>query len=426
MFEHLKQVVTEAPVLAFPDYNKPFKLVTDASGEGLGAVLYQKQDDGHNHPVAFASRRVSESESRYHPWKMEFLALKWAITERFHDYLYGAPAFHVQTDSSPLTYVLKERTKLDALGHRWVGALSHYNFSLEYIKGRNNVVADALSRMEEGYEPPKKEAERLNQSAADEYRLLSKTQHVWEGFAEKVLSNETGETDHVETGQFQTAEKCCHHLRFSNCCNTCDEETGEWQNKHFDDEDPWRTWDGSFCTSFCSHLKPGVVHREPEKQGKPPTPFEAPLLSVIKERLDKDCVAKLLAIAVSKPGTITLKHPDTVRVLNDMSDESREMLASLVEKPGAAELNHPDCITTVQALDSEDPEWIYEEIARPLVENGTEQCEVATRCMVQSLAGISRLAAAKDDWARAQKLDPTLAPIFEALERRKEEKPLQN
>ncbi len=129
-FEHLKQVVTEAPVLAFPDYNKPFKLVTDASGEGLGAILYQKQDDGHDHPIAFASRRVSESESRYHPWKMEFLVLKWAITERFHDYLYGAHSFHMQTDSSLLTYVLKERTKLDALGHRWVGALSNYNFSL--------------------------------------------------------------------------------------------------------------------------------------------------------------------------------------------------------------------------------------------------------------------------------------------------------
>ena len=152
-FEHLKQVVTEAPVLAFPDYNKPFKLVTDASGEGLSAVLYQKQDDGHDHPIAFASRRVSKSESRYHPWKMEFLTLKWAVTERFHDYLYGAPSFHVQTDSSPLTYVLKECTKLDTLGHRWVGALSHYNFSLEYIKGRNNIVADALSHMEEGYEP---------------------------------------------------------------------------------------------------------------------------------------------------------------------------------------------------------------------------------------------------------------------------------
>ena len=127
---------------------------------------------------------------------------------------------------------------------------------------------------------------------------MSKTQHIWEGFAEKVFSNETGETDPPETGQFQTAEKCCHHLRFSDRCNTCDKETGEWQAKHFDDEDPGQTWDGSFCTSFCTHLRPGVVKTELEKKAKPPTPFEASLLSLIKERLNEDCMAELLAITV--------------------------------------------------------------------------------------------------------------------------------
>ncbi len=194
---------------------------------------------------------------------------------------------------------------------------------------------------------------------------------------------------------------------------------GEWQAKHFDDEDPWQTWDGSFCMSFCTHLKPSVAKTEWERKGKPLTPFEAPLLSVIKERLDEDCMAELLAIAVSKPGTITPKHPDTVKVLKDMSDESKEMLASLVARPGTAELHHPDCIATVQAFDSEDPERIYADIARPLADDSEERCEVATCCMVQSLAGISRLAAAKDDWAHAQKLDPMLAPIFEALEKKK-------
>ncbi len=66
--------------------------------------------------------------------------------------------------------------------------------------------------MEEGYEPLEKETKKQDQSAADEYRLLLKTQHVWESFAEKILSNETGEEDHFETGLFQMAEKCCHHL----------------------------------------------------------------------------------------------------------------------------------------------------------------------------------------------------------------------
>ncbi len=220
-------------------------------------------------------------------------------------------------------------------------------------------------------------------------------------------------------GQFQTAKKCCHHLRFSDHCNTCDEETGELQTKHFDEDDPWQMWDSSFCTSFCTHLKKSPSKRVEEKQGKPPTPFEAPLLSIIKERLDKECVAELSAIAVSKPRTITPKHPDTVRVLRDMTQESKEMLASNVAKPGPAELHHPDCVMTVQALDSEDPEKICAKIAQPLVEDGEEQCEIATRCMVQSLAGISQLAAAKDDWAHAQKMDPMLAPIFEAFEKKK-------
>ncbi len=74
-------------------------------------------------------------------------------------------------------------------------------------------------------------------------------------------------------------------------------------------------------------------------------------------------MAELLAIAVSKPGMMTPKHPDTIRVLQDMTDESKEILASIVAKPGPAELHHPDCILTVQALDSEDPEKIYTEMA---------------------------------------------------------------
>ncbi len=59
---------------------------------------------------------------------------------------------------------------------------------------------------------------------------------------------------------------------------------------------------------------------------------------------------------------MTPKHPDTVRVLRDMTEESKEMLAPIVAKPSLVELHHPDCILTIQALDSEDPEKIYSEI----------------------------------------------------------------
>ena len=75
--------------------------------------------------------------------KLEFLALKWAVTEQFHEYLQYQP-FTVCTDNNPLTYILM-MPNLDALGHRWVAALASYNMKLEYLKGSDNKVADALS-----------------------------------------------------------------------------------------------------------------------------------------------------------------------------------------------------------------------------------------------------------------------------------------
>ena len=69
------------------------------------------------------------------------------MTTKFKDYLFGGPAFEVSTDNNPLTYVLTT-AKLDATGHRWIAELSSYNFSLRYVKGTTNVVADALSRID--------------------------------------------------------------------------------------------------------------------------------------------------------------------------------------------------------------------------------------------------------------------------------------
>ena len=82
-FQELKLKCMTAPVLAFADFHKPFLLETDVSGDGLGAVLSQKQEDGCYHPVAYASRGLKGGELRYHSSKLEFLALKWAITEQF-------------------------------------------------------------------------------------------------------------------------------------------------------------------------------------------------------------------------------------------------------------------------------------------------------------------------------------------------------
>ena len=151
-FDRLKSACLQAPILAFPDFNKPFLLETDASGRGLGAVLSQKQADGRYHPIAYVSCVMNETEQKYHSNKQEFFALKWAVTEQFHEYLspYGKNRneFVVRTDNNPLTYIFSS-ANLDAAGQRWVAHLASYNFSLEYQKGKDNMVADFLSRMNE-------------------------------------------------------------------------------------------------------------------------------------------------------------------------------------------------------------------------------------------------------------------------------------
>ena len=96
--------------------------------------------------IAYASRSVSKAESNYPAHKLEFLALKWAVCEKFHEYLYGSKSFDVFTDNNPLTYVLTS-AKLDACGQRWVAKLANYNFSIRYRCGVSNTEADALSRI---------------------------------------------------------------------------------------------------------------------------------------------------------------------------------------------------------------------------------------------------------------------------------------
>ncbi|MCG8046231.1 MAG: RNase H-like domain-containing protein [Candidatus Thiodiazotropha endolucinida] len=142
-FDKIIDKLTNPPVLAYANYSLPFTVHTDASMNGLGAVLYQKQD-GKERVIAYASRSLKPSERNYPAHKLEFLALKWAVSEKFHDYLYGC-SFDVITDNNPLTYILTT-AKLDATGQRWVAALSDYDFTIKYRSGRKNADADGLSR----------------------------------------------------------------------------------------------------------------------------------------------------------------------------------------------------------------------------------------------------------------------------------------
>ena len=133
------------PVLALTNYTKPFLLETDASKHGLGAVLSQKQMDRRYHPVAFGSRALAPHEKNYHSTKLEFLALKWAVTEHFKEYLPYQPLL-VKTDNNPLTYIMMT-PNLNAIGHQWIRSLARFNFQLEYQKGCNNTVVDVLSQV---------------------------------------------------------------------------------------------------------------------------------------------------------------------------------------------------------------------------------------------------------------------------------------
>ena len=108
-FEALKQACMTAPVLTFADYTKPFLLETDASKDGLGAVLSQKQVDGWYYPVFYGSRALMPHEKNYHLTKLEVLALKWVVTAHFKEYLVYLP-FLVKTDNNPLTYIMMTPT----------------------------------------------------------------------------------------------------------------------------------------------------------------------------------------------------------------------------------------------------------------------------------------------------------------------------
>ena len=144
-FDDLKTLCTTVPILAYADFTRPFKLHTDTCGTGLGAVLYQTREDGTKSVIAYASRSLNKAESHYPAHKLEFLALKWAVVEKFHEYLYGS-TFNVYTDNNPLTYVLTT-AKLDAASHCWVTSLANYNFRLHYRAGKTNIDADALCRV---------------------------------------------------------------------------------------------------------------------------------------------------------------------------------------------------------------------------------------------------------------------------------------
>ncbi len=144
-FNRLKQVLTEAPVLVYPDFEKEFILQTDASKGALGAVLSQVDENGKDHPVAFASRTCNKSEQNYSTTELESLAVVWAV-EKFHNYLYGQK-FIIETDHNALKFM--DNTDLTGRRARWQIRMMPYDYEIKYKPGRIHKNADALSRMKD-------------------------------------------------------------------------------------------------------------------------------------------------------------------------------------------------------------------------------------------------------------------------------------
>jgi hypothetical protein len=144
-FQTLKDAVKIAPVLQLADSSKPYIAMCDASEIGIGAVLEQESEHG-PHPVAFASRKLSSAEKNYPVHERELLAIVYALKE-WRPYLPGS-RFVIKTDHHPLRY-LGTQSNLSKRQMRWMETLQEYDYEIVYVQGKFNVVADALSRINE-------------------------------------------------------------------------------------------------------------------------------------------------------------------------------------------------------------------------------------------------------------------------------------
>jgi deoxyuridine 5'-triphosphate nucleotidohydrolase len=159
-FDQVKQMLTTPPILAYPNFEAPFTLAVDASYDGIGAVLSQTDNNGHEHPIHFASRSTTVHEQRLATvTELEATALVWAL-QKFRHYLLRAPV-RIYTDHQALKYIL-ENGNLNRKFARWALTVSEYPHIVEYRKGEHNGNADALSRPP--FVPPAKQVMTVDQA----------------------------------------------------------------------------------------------------------------------------------------------------------------------------------------------------------------------------------------------------------------------
>lgn len=145
-FEEAKRMLMTGPVLAIPTFERPFKIMSDASKLGIGSVLIQSDENGLNHPVAFYSKKFDKHQMAYSTIEKEAFALIDSL-KHFAYYLRGGPfPVEVYTDHSPLTFLQKMKNENQRL-LRWSLQLQEFDIIIKHVKGKNNQIADCLSRI---------------------------------------------------------------------------------------------------------------------------------------------------------------------------------------------------------------------------------------------------------------------------------------
>lgn len=143
-FDNLKALLSSSPILVAPDFSRPFKLAVDASDFGVGAVLLQDDSMGFEHPVCYFSKKFDIHQKHYSTIEKEALALILALNH-FDVYVSSSVSLVVYTDHNPLVFLHSMRNSNQRL-MRWSLFLQGYDLTVCHIRGKDNVLADALSR----------------------------------------------------------------------------------------------------------------------------------------------------------------------------------------------------------------------------------------------------------------------------------------
>ena len=149
--ESIKEALINATAMTHPQPGLPFIIDCDAAVQGLGAVLQQRDSEGRERPICFASRVLRSNERKWPITELEAFAVVWAL-ETFRVYIEGSPTL-VRTDHSPLLWLRNHAGKSTRIA-RWVLRLQEFAFDLQHRAGRCNAVADALSRYPTGDPDP--------------------------------------------------------------------------------------------------------------------------------------------------------------------------------------------------------------------------------------------------------------------------------